>query len=219
VPLKYFAILRDPAERDPRGYILPADQADFPTATKFVNALIKNGITVLRATQAFAVAGKRYPAGSYVVKTNQAFRPHVLDMFEPQDYPDDIPYPGAPPTPPYDSAGWTLAFQMGVRFDRILEAFDGPFEAITTTANPPAGRAATAAGADGYVVSHQQNDAFIAVNRLLKTGADVYSLRDSFYVGAGAGTVPVLQKAAADFGLTFSAVSTLPAGGRRLRPV
>ncbi len=120
VPLKYFAILRDPAERDPRGYVLPADQADFPTATKFVNALIKNGITVLRATQAFAVAGKRYPAGSYVVKTNQAFRPHVLDMFEPQDHPNDFPYPGGPPIPPYDNAGYTLAFQMGVQFDRIL---------------------------------------------------------------------------------------------------
>jgi hypothetical protein len=132
-------------------------------------------------------------------------------MFEPQDYPDDIPYPGAPPTPPYDSAGWTLAFQMGVKFDRILDAFDGPFEAITTTANPPAGRVVTAAGAAGYVVSHQQNDAFIAVNRLLKTGADVYSLRDSFYVDADDGTMPVLQKAASDFGLTFSAVST-PAG-------
>ncbi len=56
-----------------------------------------------------------YPAGSYVVKTAQAFRPHVLDMFEPQDHPDDIPYPGGPPTRPYDNAGWTLAYQMGVQ--------------------------------------------------------------------------------------------------------
>ena len=55
------------------------------------------------------------------MKTAQAFRPHVLDMFEPQDHPDDIPYPGGPPTPPYDSAGWTLAFQMGVKFDRVLD--------------------------------------------------------------------------------------------------
>ena len=39
-----------PAMRDPRGYILPADQPDFPTATKFVNALIKTGVTVHRAT-------------------------------------------------------------------------------------------------------------------------------------------------------------------------
>ena len=51
-------------------------------------------------------------------------------MFEPQDHPDNFPVPGAPPTRPYDNAGWTLAFQMGVEFDRILDAFTGPFEVI-----------------------------------------------------------------------------------------
>ena len=70
-------------------------------------------------------------AGSYVVRTAQAYRPHVLDMFEPQDHPNDFAFPGAPPTPPYDNAGWTLAYQMGVKFDRILEGFTGPFEKVT----------------------------------------------------------------------------------------
>jgi len=209
---------RDPQSRDARGYILSADQPDFLTATKFVNALLLNGITVMRATAPFAIDGARYPAGSFIVKTNQAFRPHVLDMFEPQDHPDDIPYPGAPPTPPYDNAGWTLAFQMGVKFDRILEGFDGPFEVISGPVKPPAGRVVSSAGAAGYVVSHQQNDAFVAVNRLLNAGADVYSLRDTFFV-SGANAAPVLQKAASDLGLTFTAVSRPPAGGRRLRPV
>ena len=49
-PEDFRRLLRDPAMRDPRGFILPADQPDFPTATKFVNALIKTGITVHRAT-------------------------------------------------------------------------------------------------------------------------------------------------------------------------
>ena len=93
-----------------------------------------------RATAAFTVAGKSYPAGSYVVKRAQPFRPHVLDMFEPQDHPDDIPYPGGPPTRPYDNAGWTLAYQMGVMFDRVLEGFDGPFEKINGLQSPPAGK-------------------------------------------------------------------------------
>src|SRR5207253_7743340 len=53
-----------------------------------------------------------------------------LDLFEPQDHPNDFAYPGAPPTPPYDMAGWTLAYQMGVQFDRVLDGFDGPFEDI-----------------------------------------------------------------------------------------
>ena len=44
--------------------------------------------------------------------------------------------PGGPPMPPYDNAGWTLAFQMGVKFDRILDAFEGPFEALITSRRP-----------------------------------------------------------------------------------
>ena len=83
----------------------PADQPDFLTATKFVNALRKVERHGASATAPFTVAGKSYPAGSYVVKTAQAFRPHVLDMFEPQDHPNDFAYPGGPPTPPYDNAG------------------------------------------------------------------------------------------------------------------
>src|SRR5699024_1971957 len=92
---------RDPRLRDPRAFVVPADQADFPTAVRFVDALLKNGIEVLRATAPFPAAGRTYPAGSFVVKTAQAFRPHVLDMFEPQDHPDDLPSPGATPTVPY----------------------------------------------------------------------------------------------------------------------
>src|SRR5437870_1397863 len=135
-----FDDLRDPTLRDSRGYIIPSDQSDFLTATKFVNALIKNGVTVHRATSQFMAAGKTYPGGSYVIKTAQAFRPQVLDMFEPQDHPNDFAYAGAPPTPPYDIAGWTLAYQMGVKFDRILDAFDGPFQKVADEVKPPAGK-------------------------------------------------------------------------------
>ncbi|HKJ02484.1 MAG TPA: M14 metallopeptidase family protein, partial [Longimicrobiales bacterium] len=65
----YIRLMKDPANRDPRGFIVPSDQKDFLTATKFVNALLKNGVDVHRATAAFRVNGKQYPAGSYVVKT------------------------------------------------------------------------------------------------------------------------------------------------------
>jgi hypothetical protein len=136
-------VLRKPELRDARGYILPADQPDFPTAVKFINTLIKTGVAVHRATADFTVAGQRYPAGSYVVRTAQAFRPHVLDMFEPQDHPNDFRYEGGPPIAPYDSAGWTLAFLMGVKFDRVLDGFDGPFVRVPLrrTAGPAAPRA------------------------------------------------------------------------------
>src|SRR6185436_12246239 len=232
VPLKYFDLLRKPENRDPRGYIIPSDQPDFLTATKFINALIKNGITIHRATSTFQVAGKSYPPGSYIVKCAQAFRAHILDMFEPQDHPDDIPYPGGPPTPPYDSAGYTLAFQMGVAFDRVLEGFDGPFEKLVGLAKPAAGMISSVASPAGFLLSHQVNDSIIAVNRLLANGEEVYWLKQpltangktfgagTIFIAAKASTLSKLQKLAADVGLSFDAVASKPAGeAYKLRPL
>src|SRR5256714_117715 len=105
----YTRIMRNPAERDPRGYVISADQPDFLTATKFVNALIKTGIEVERATSAFSVDGNNSAAGSFVVRSAQAFRPHVLDMFEAQDHPNDIPYPAGPRARPDDIPGGPCA--------------------------------------------------------------------------------------------------------------
>jgi hypothetical protein len=223
-PLKYFEMMRTPEKRDPRGYIIPSDQADSLTATKFVNALIKNGVTIHRATAAFQASGKSYPAGSYVVKTAQAFRPHVLDMFEAQEHPNDFAYPGGPPIPPYDSAGWTLAFQMGVKFDRILDGFDGPFEKISGLVKPPAGRVTIASNVAGYLLSHEINDAFIATNRLLAGGEEVYWLKQPFnasgkaypagtiWISAKPATQSKLMKLAEELGLSFDATTTRPSG-------
>ncbi len=231
IPTRYFDGLRDRASRDPRGYVIPSDQPDFLTATKFVNALIKNGITIQRATASFFMNGKTYSAGSYIVKAAQAFRPHVLDMFEPQDHPDDFPYPGAPPTPPYDSAGWTLAYQMGVKFDRILEGFDGPFEKLQGEVKAPAGRITEVNQPAGYLLTHDQNDSFIAVNRLLNSGEEVYWVKNAFtakgkaypagthFISAKSTTLAKLQKMAQDIGLSFEGTATKPAGeALRLRP-
>jgi hypothetical protein len=219
--------LHDPAARDPRGFILPSNQPDFGTATKFVNALLKSGITIMRATAPFTVAGKQYPKDSYVVKSAQPFRAHVMDMFEPQDHPDDFAFPGAPPTHPYDNAGYTLAFQMGVQFDRILDGFDGPFEKITTElAKVPAGIIKTAQAPAGYYFTHQANDSVTAVVRLLKAGDDVMWLdkgpmgNGTFYVAARPTTLAVLQKAATDLGISFESAATAPTGAmKHLKPL
>ena len=51
-------------------------------------------------------------------------------MMEPQDHPNDFAYPGGPPRRPYDNAGWTLAYEMGVKFDRVLDGVRRADEAI-----------------------------------------------------------------------------------------
>lgn len=223
VPAKYYELLRKPEWRDARAYVLSASEGDFLTSTKFVNALIKAGITVHRATAPFTAAGKQYPAGSYVVKTAQAFRPHVLDMFEPQDHPNDFQYPGGPPIPPYDNAGWTLAFQMGVSFDRVIgENVQGAFEALPDVVKPPAGTVTSTANAAGYAIPHKLNDAFAVVNRLLKAGEEVYFVGNrrwqsadgtgAIFVAAKPTTAAILQKAATDLGVSATAVAERPNG-------
>jgi hypothetical protein len=223
----YNSVLHDPKLRDPRGYILPSDQDDFANATEFINALLKNGVTIHRATGAFTVAGKNYPAGSYVVKCAQAFRPHVLDMFEPQDHPNDFAYPGGPPKRPYDITGWTLAMQMGVKFDRILDGFDGPFTKINGLLSPPPAAITGPASPAGYLMSHKINNSFLVINRLLKAGADVYWMKTPDSMGTGTIWVPasaaargVLEKSVKDAGVPVTAVAKAPSGDAlKLKPI
>jgi hypothetical protein len=221
---KYLELFELPENRDPRGFILSADQPDFPTVTKFVNTFIKNGVTVHHATRDFEVGGKQYPAGSYVFKAAQAFRPHVMDLFEPQDHPNDFLYEGGPPVPPYDNAGYTLAFQMGVEFDRILEGFDGPFEPVQGFAKPLPGKITNARGASGFLLSHAVNDAVVATNRLLDAGHQVYWLKESLdangktypegtiYIKAQDSTQKLMEKMTKELGLSFDGMANTPSG-------
>jgi hypothetical protein len=223
-PSEYFSELRKPEDRDPRGYIIPSDQADFPTATKFVNTLIKNGVAVHRATRSFDVMGKRYPANSWVVLSSQAYRAHVLDMFEPQDHPNDFKYEGGPPIPPYDNAGYTLAYQMGVDFDRILEGFDGPFEKVEGMAKAPAGMIADAAGATGFLLSHAVSDVSIITNRLLADDIEVSWFTEpttlggtaypagTVYVPAAPGVADKLSAWVAELGIAVQGTASTPTG-------
>jgi hypothetical protein len=222
-PKLYDTVLHDPAQRDPRGYILPLDQPDLPTTVKFLNALIKSGVVVDRATAPFTVKGKTYPAGTYVVMCDQAYRPHVLDMFEAQDHPQDFEYPGGPPIRPYDITGYTLAFQMGVKFDRVLDGFSGPFQEVTEVMAPPPGKVVGSGGA-GWLLDHRVNNSFTLTNRLQKAGVPISWLKTPVSAGGqtfapGAVWVPatgpakaIVQKGVADLGVNAYAMGSAPKG-------
>ena len=223
----YDSVMKNPELRDPRGFIIPANQPGLATAVEFLNALIRTGVIVHKATKDFEVKGKKYPENSYIVKTSQAFRPHVLDMFEPQDHPNDFQYPGGPPVPPYDASGWTLAYQMGFQFDKILDAFDGPFE------NNPLGKLITlkgiingSASPKGYVLNVQSNNSFNAVNQLLKEGTEVYRITNekagsnysvgSFYIPVAAKVKNRLEKLTNEMNIIVQGVSKQPSALQKI---
>jgi hypothetical protein len=202
--------------RDARGYIIPINQST--TATTFINILINSGIKVQQATSNFSVAGKEYPKGSYIVKTNQAFRPHVLDMFEPQDHPNDFQYPGGPPVRPYDAAGWTPAFTMGIQFDKILDEFSGPFENIAygDVQFPKGNIINSEINTYGYRFPTTDNASYKVVNDLLKLGANIYKNKDNYYVGYEnkfndfTNFKSIISKLSNEHGVVFTSVTTKP---------
>jgi len=218
----YKSVLQDPTRRDPRVFVVPSDQADFATATKFINALRYIGVEVSQTTAPLSANGKTYPANSYVVKTAQAGRAHVLDMFEPQDHPNDMDERGIPRRP-YDNAGWTLAYQMGVKFDRLFDDVSGSMKEIDGLATPvPA--AISGGAAAGYLISPAINDAFTLANRVLKASGEVYRLgapmasngrtypAGAFYITASAASTPIVQKGAQELGVPVDATGGRPDG-------
>lgn len=158
--------LSKPELRDARSYVIPRNQENWGAACRFAEALLRTGVRVeqLRGEQ-FG-----YPAGSLVVQTAQPYRPHVLDMFEPQDYPNDFRYPGGPPIAPYDNAGYTLAYQMGVKFDRVLEERAYSAMPITSAKNlmDRSGQMT-----DSVVLPAGENESFAIANLALKEGLKV----------------------------------------------
>lgn len=221
IPVKFYdSVMQNKSLRDPRGYIIPSDQPDFATAVEFLNALIKTGVVVQKATADFWVNNKKYPANSFIVKTNQAFRPHVLDMFEPQDHPNDFQYPGGPPVPPYDAAGWTLAYQMGVKFDRILEPFEGPFVMNPHGTLITVDRQSIKHSSAGYVLDAAANFSYKIVNNLLNEGVEVFRISNtteatnysngSFFIPSSSKAKSVIDKMATNIPVNFIAINKTP---------
>jgi hypothetical protein len=167
----------------PYAWIVPQDQWDAPTAAVLLSKLHLLGIDVSKADQPFVSDGISYPAGTWVIPMTQPFALFAKNLLEEQTYPDLTKYPDAweglvspqkfkdAYLPPYDMAGWTLSYQMGVK----VVAANTPLTAALTpldTIAPPAGKVEGAAGAT-YLISPKTNNSFIAINRILKQGGEL----------------------------------------------
>ncbi len=169
------------AEGGPFAYVIDlATQHDAGTAVELLRIFRQAGIEIRQADHPFQADGRSYPEGTYVVPP-QAFRPFVVDLMEPKDYPDRRQYPGGPPEPPYDMTGYELRLQMGVTVDRITEPFDVPGREVADIPLPGGG--VRREGDWGYVLTHTENNSAIATNRLLASGAEVSWAAGAFDAG------------------------------------
>jgi hypothetical protein len=102
------------SKKPPYAYIVPQAQRDPVAAVELLRRLAFGGVRVSQLTDALTLDGTSYPAGTWIVPTDQEFAAMAREVLDVQRYPDLRQYPGGPPERPYDAAGWTLPMQMGV---------------------------------------------------------------------------------------------------------
>jgi len=102
-------------KKPPFAYFIPKQQRDPVAAVELLRRLAFGGVRVLEATAPLSSGGETFPAGTWVVPTDQEFAAMAREVLDVQRYPDLRQYPGGPPERPYDAAGWSLPLQMGVR--------------------------------------------------------------------------------------------------------
>ncbi|MFY0592946.1 M14 family metallopeptidase [Roseivirga sp.] len=198
-------------------YVIPTDQWNPSEAINLTNVLLQGGLKAHRATAAFTANGKSYDAGAIIFYGAQSYRPFLADLLETQVYPDQFLYPGGPPQPPYDLAGWTLPMQMGVTVDKIESSFNAQADEVTDKLTFDKG-SVTGNGRYGFVFSNKDNQSATAVNRLQKQGYAVSQMTSdqgdlhagSFMVRNKRGLQNRIQELADQLGLDFVGIQKKP---------
>ncbi len=108
----------------PFAYFIPQAQRDAPTAVELLRRLAFGGIRVSQLTAPITAEGETFPAGTWVIPTDQEFIALAREVLDRQTYPDLREFDGGPPEQPYDAAGWTLPMTMGVRVVTATQAAD-----------------------------------------------------------------------------------------------
>jgi hypothetical protein len=168
--LKAWEMARANIERgrqgNPFAWIVPASQHDPWSAAQMLERLQLAGVQIHRATAGFEAGGKTYPAGTWILYAGQPFRGYLADLMEPQKFPELRSSPTGPVRRPYDLAGWTLPYQMGVETIRV----DAPFEAQAA----PVEKIEIPSPA----LDLRQNSAFLAIAAALREGRSVFVTAD-----------------------------------------
>ena len=170
------------ANEPPFAWVVPADQRDPGTASSLVEILHATGIDVRRATEDFEAAGTNFPAGSWILPASQAYRGHLKDMMERQEYPTRIGSDGRPERP-YDVAGWTLPLQMGVRAVAIASPFEAESEAVDTVDTAGGHIEGEPDGADAFYLENRSNDDVTVLFAMIEAGIPVERLHQGYFIG------------------------------------
>ncbi len=194
----FLAVNRRASTRtSPFAFVVPSGQRDALATAKLLEVLATGALEIERATAAFEAGGRRFPAGSHVIRMSQPASAFAKTLLERQDYPEIRPYAGAPTQEPYDVTAHTLPYLLGVEAVAIETPFEAALERVASVTVEP-GRVDGRAGS--YALGHSTGE-LVALGRLLRAGVAVGWSKVAF----------------TDRGVPFPAGTLLVPGGARTR--
>jgi len=208
------------SKEPPFAYVIPEEQRDPLMVRYLLSRFEPYDIEIYQALEDFEVNGKRMKKGTFVIPMNQAYALYVKAVMEVQYYPELYQWPGGPPTEPDEIVAWTFPYIFGVETIEAQHPLEVPLkkvEKIEALKGKIEGQ-----GTKAYLLGHDSNWSFIALNRLLKSGASVrWALSNFVHNGKSypAGTMLINPKSmsperikslAEEIGLNFTALEKMP---------
>ncbi len=155
----------------PYGYAIPmtgTSQWDLPGAYTFLQKMQENGVKLSRFKEDVIIENTVFKKGDYYISMAQPYRAFIKAMMEIQRYPEIRFSKNGSIMQPYDSSGWTMPLQMGVKY-RTAQA-PPPTKSLEPVETETIGYPEEKITGEGgyYVFPGRANRSFIAANRLLK---------------------------------------------------
>lgn len=164
----------------PYAYVIPAGQRDPFGTYELLNIMQTAAVEIEQATAPFTANGKRYEAGSWVIKMAQPYGRFAKTMLEVQDYPDLRQYPGGPPQSPYDVTAQTLPMLLGVDVDTVQPTFAASTTKVQKV-QPLAPPLPAEPGANGaYLVGPESYGTAVMIAALQKAGVGTFRAAEEF---------------------------------------
>ena len=174
--LDYYRMGKEAIEEGKKGnpfaYVIPRDQKDPQTTSKMIEMLQMGGVEVNWTDKEFKLGSTIYPANSYIIYTAQPYGKYVKDLFEEQRYPDLRKSRSETPIRPYDVAGWTMPYLMGIKFSMIEKPFSLDVK-LLSDANYTVGNVEESIG-NYFVVPSGSNINSALINKLQKQNIPVF---------------------------------------------
>ncbi len=197
----------------PFAFLIPQDQGDPARVQQMIGRLMSQHIEVARTQNKIQIKEGTFSAGTYVVRLDQPYRNYAVDLLTAQHYPKNG-------EAPYDDVSWELPAHYHLE---VIPTADPSIRdiALMRLTDPPHSAGQVTGAGPVYLLRDTGQEAFLAARYRLSKFEIQIAEREfemggtkfpagSWILAPQTGLGEAIQPAAAELGLDFMQVSSIP---------